>query len=205
MFAAKQAPSLRQRLKDLKEGHKLGRVPESTFRGQAVEICIALKKLGEEVRSAQAGARAHPIVASNWPTSAHVLVTRAADPRGGGHPQGQRCGCWGVHRRVRRRRRRGDGQGGRACSSGVSLVSCRHWLKLCCLRCDVCTDPFVRASGDGVAARAVTRGRPCKLPNVNNQKLLPAAARHSARPTCPGRRPRSTRMPPSSRCVPHRP
>lgn len=53
MFAAKQAPSLRQRFRELKEGAKLGRVSERAFKGQAAEICMALRKLGEDVRPVQ--------------------------------------------------------------------------------------------------------------------------------------------------------
>jgi hypothetical protein len=60
MFAAKQAPALRQRLKELKEGHKLGRVSVSMFKRQSVEICMALKKLGEEVSPPQLNGNAHP-------------------------------------------------------------------------------------------------------------------------------------------------
>ena len=49
MFAAKQAPALRGKLAQLQEDRKLGRIKESVFRGQVVEVCNALKKLGEEL------------------------------------------------------------------------------------------------------------------------------------------------------------
>jgi hypothetical protein len=54
MFAAKQAPALRGKLAQLQEDRKLGRVKEGVFRGQVVEVCNALKKLGEELTEEEA-------------------------------------------------------------------------------------------------------------------------------------------------------
>lgn len=50
MFAKREPAALRLRLASLQEEHKLGRLPVAAFRSQAVEVIVALKKLGEEVR-----------------------------------------------------------------------------------------------------------------------------------------------------------
>jgi hypothetical protein len=51
MFASKEPTALRGRLARLHEEVKLGRLTESAFRVQAVEVIVALKRLGEEVRT----------------------------------------------------------------------------------------------------------------------------------------------------------
>lgn len=58
MFARREPSALRLRLAKLHEDHKLGRLAEHAFRQQAVEVIVALKKLGEEVG---AGAHAPPL------------------------------------------------------------------------------------------------------------------------------------------------
>ncbi len=50
MFAKREPAALRARLAKLQEDHKLGRLPTAAFRTNAVEVLVALKKLGEEVR-----------------------------------------------------------------------------------------------------------------------------------------------------------
>ena len=49
MFAKREPAALRMRLARIQEEHKLGRLPVAAFRSQAVEIIVALKRLGEEV------------------------------------------------------------------------------------------------------------------------------------------------------------
>eukprot|EP01028_Stygiella_incarcerata_P014151 TRINITY_DN911_c0_g4_i1.p1 TRINITY_DN911_c0_g4~~TRINITY_DN911_c0_g4_i1.p1 ORF type:complete len:193 (+),score=74.96 TRINITY_DN911_c0_g4_i1:117-695(+) len=54
LFARKEPEALRQRLSSLKRDLKLGRLPEDAFVQQAVEILLALKKLGEKLSAAEA-------------------------------------------------------------------------------------------------------------------------------------------------------
>jgi hypothetical protein len=51
MFAKREPAALRLRLARLQEDNKLGRLPLAAFRSQAVEVIVALKRLGEEVGS----------------------------------------------------------------------------------------------------------------------------------------------------------
>lgn len=102
MFAAKQAPALRQRLKELKEGSKLGRISVGVFKRQSVEICMALKKLGEEVSRANDSGLAHSAIATNASYHSQRVfgfdrALCAADRRGGGTSQGQRRHICSVH------------------------------------------------------------------------------------------------------------
>lgn len=47
-FAKREPAALRNRLARLHEDYKLGRIPsQQTYKGQAVEVILALKKLGE--------------------------------------------------------------------------------------------------------------------------------------------------------------
>lgn len=50
MFAKREPAALRLRLARLQEDHKLGKLSLAAFKSQAVEVIVALKKLGEEVR-----------------------------------------------------------------------------------------------------------------------------------------------------------
>jgi hypothetical protein len=52
MFAKREPAALRLRLARLAEDHKLGRLADAPFKQQAVEVIVALKKLGEEVSGA---------------------------------------------------------------------------------------------------------------------------------------------------------
>lgn len=49
MFAKREPAALRTRLAHLQEEHKLGRLPAGRFKSQAIEIIVALRKLGEKV------------------------------------------------------------------------------------------------------------------------------------------------------------
>lgn len=49
LFARKEPTALRGRLARLGQEHRLGRLAEATFSQQAVEVIVALKRLGEEV------------------------------------------------------------------------------------------------------------------------------------------------------------
>lgn len=51
LFARKEPDALRAKLAQLREDRKLGRLAEPAFRAQTVEVIVALKKLGEEVRA----------------------------------------------------------------------------------------------------------------------------------------------------------
>lgn len=51
MFAKREPAALRTRLAHLQEEHKLGRLPAGRFKSQAIEIIVALRKLGEKVRA----------------------------------------------------------------------------------------------------------------------------------------------------------
>ena len=48
-FARREPAALRQRLKTLAQDIKLGRITDTIYRNQTVEIIVALKKLGEEL------------------------------------------------------------------------------------------------------------------------------------------------------------
>lgn len=50
LFARKEPTALRGRLARLGQEHRLGRLADAAFRSQAVEVIVALKRLGEEVR-----------------------------------------------------------------------------------------------------------------------------------------------------------
>lgn len=50
MFAKREPAALRGRLAKLSEEAKLGRLPQALFKSQAVEVIVALKRLGETVR-----------------------------------------------------------------------------------------------------------------------------------------------------------
>jgi hypothetical protein len=52
MFAKKEPTALRGRLARLGQEHKLGHLAEAVFRQHAVEVIVALKRLGEEVSCA---------------------------------------------------------------------------------------------------------------------------------------------------------
>lgn len=58
MFAKREPSALRLRLARLSEDHKLGRLADAPFKQQAVEVIVALKKLGEEVRHRPGGMNA---------------------------------------------------------------------------------------------------------------------------------------------------
>lgn len=49
LFAQKEPKALRERLRQLGEDRKLGRIGEEDYNLQSLEIVLALKKLGEEV------------------------------------------------------------------------------------------------------------------------------------------------------------
>lgn len=49
MFAKREPAALRTRLAHLQEEHKLGRLPAGRFKSQAIEIIVALRKLGEKL------------------------------------------------------------------------------------------------------------------------------------------------------------
>lgn len=49
MFARREPAALRARLAALQQENKLGRLADSAFKPQAVEIIVALKRLGEEL------------------------------------------------------------------------------------------------------------------------------------------------------------
>ncbi len=55
MFAKRQPAALRTRLAHLHEEHRLGRLAPPAFRSQAVEVIVALKRLGEKARAAAGG------------------------------------------------------------------------------------------------------------------------------------------------------
>lgn len=57
MFAKREPAALRTRLAHLQEEHKLGRLPAARFKNQAIEIIVALRKLGEKVRARAIRAR----------------------------------------------------------------------------------------------------------------------------------------------------
>lgn len=75
MFAKREPAALRLRLARLHEDHKLGRLPEAAFRTQAVEVIVALKKLGEEVRASPTNTQrlAHACVCSSC-SCVHAFV-----------------------------------------------------------------------------------------------------------------------------------
>ena len=55
-FAAREPAALRARLLQLGQDHKLGRLPDAGYRAKALEVVMALKKLGEELTAEE---RAH--------------------------------------------------------------------------------------------------------------------------------------------------
>jgi hypothetical protein len=66
LFARKEPEALRQRLSSLKRDLKLGRLPEDAFVQQAVEILLALKKLGEQLSAAEVYSSIHLIANSEF-------------------------------------------------------------------------------------------------------------------------------------------
>jgi hypothetical protein len=59
MFALKQPAQLRERLAQLQREHQLGKVGNTPFAQQAVEILTALKKLKQTVRCSDAKVANH--------------------------------------------------------------------------------------------------------------------------------------------------
>ncbi|XP_072174462.1 protein LZIC-like [Diadema setosum] len=58
LFAKKQPGQLRQRLAEIQRDHKVGKLSESRYKQQMVEILTALKKLGDTLSPSEAAALA---------------------------------------------------------------------------------------------------------------------------------------------------
>ena len=71
MFAKREPAALRGRLAKLHEEAKLGRLAQALFKSQAVEVIVALKRLGETVS----------VAATRPMTSAHSARRRACRRR----------------------------------------------------------------------------------------------------------------------------
>jgi len=143
MFAKREPAALRIRLAKLQEEAKLGRLAPALFKSQAVEVIVALKRLGEKVRHTLSDGRpgergdlwACLRTATPCAAPRRELVTRfarspllapAADPRGAALP-GHR-----LHRGEAAVR--GSGQGHRGGCGAVD--GGRRWGARAVMPCD---------------------------------------------------------------------
>ncbi len=95
-FARREPAALRERLKKLAQDFKLGRIPESSYRGMGMEVVVALQRLGEELApeerafldSASADAKKRFETAESGLSETAVLALAAKSAGGAGAGRG---------------------------------------------------------------------------------------------------------------------